>query len=658
MSRDRKPRFAVNLPGPEHPPPTSARPRASIPRRRFSMPIADPPLAAPAHPPTRTFSIALSQSNDMAGSGSSNPIPPRPRTTRVLPTRDQPPRHPCFPPSVQTSATNPQLNPLVAAYPNVVARDTADVEDDALVVPMQYGSQEIYWELCQYRDGLIRLDPNTWAIQDWDERTTSLKVSRIPLICYLHFAHDVLQTAKYFHLRMLPTDQDTKVFGCDCPHESCEHTRLVHAHMPHVLAMSCPPTLHPLAVLLATTLSHERYVFSVSSTSLAVHGGGKRIVVFLLSDRSWKCSSDGRSQQCHHVGYAKTYALNAGIIDETGAFIDTELLPAHSEHQVPSSVPSIVRQPISCRPIPVPRWCRIPRDTLEYDTVPNPDAHPDVIELDDTARCCCGDRLHNRAELPSSLEPFTIFGLRKAAKVLIRLSKCQQCKHWRRNYGPDGGVFGVFNWNNVYGFTHELLNQYTNVFTSAENPLSSFVTTVRRNYESTYSPVEFCSTETFTKVWFGFTSLQELDSGMDCAVCGKFPEIVVADGVSIGYSSSKYKSSLRPPSTVDSSSPINSDAKLVGAKGAALIKPALRKELRLLVDPARLALPEPYFVSPELCETVPGLAQLLPYYLYATDEFTRLTLRELFKLVRSLFCNVNNKLNHLIHALCRLLQMI
>lgn len=392
-------------------------------------------------------------------------------------------------------------------------------------------------------------------------------------------------------------------------------------------------TKNPSAFLVTKTMDSESFVFSVTATSRTVDGGGKRTFVSLLQNGNWRCRSCGFSGQCHHCGYARAYAINAGIIENDGTFVDVELQLLRVGLAATSTpVPSVVRHPVSYRPVPVPRWCKISSDTLEYNTIPDPDVPPSVIELDASARCCCGDALPD-GKIVVDVQPFTVFGIRRAIEVSIEVSKCICCKHWRRNYGSDCGIIGVFNWNNAYGFTHELLNQYTNVFTSAENPLSSFVTTVRRSYEASYSRAPFCSTETFTKVWFAFTSLQPLDSGMDCGICGKYPEIVIADGVSIGYSSSKFKPGLRPPSSVDDLSPINHTATLIGAQGSAIVATALRKELRALVDPINLPILNTCSIPGLLSATLPGLAQLLPFYQLPGFPLIRSSLRALFNLV-------------------------
>ncbi|EPQ61182.1 hypothetical protein GLOTRDRAFT_13631, partial [Gloeophyllum trabeum ATCC 11539] len=203
-----------------------------------------------------------------------------------------------------------------------------------------------------------------------------------------------------------------------------------------------------------------------------------------------------------------------------------------------------------------PLWCRLPNDTVDYVYEPG-DIPPAEILLDDAARCCCGNS-PAQGEISTYSRVFTVYGLRKAHECRIEVSDCPSCHHRFRQVGPDCGSIGVFNWNNVVGFTHELLNQYTNVFTTSPTPFASFVVATRRLYTAARSPVPFCTPKMFTSAWFAFTSLQPLDSGMECPTCGKHPEIVIADGVSIGYSSAKFVQGLRPPTLIQKTSPKNS----------------------------------------------------------------------------------------------------
>lgn len=185
------------------------------------------------------------------------------------------------------------------------------------------------------------------------------------------------------------------------------------------------------------------------------------------------------------------------------------------------------------------------------------------------------------------------------------------CRHRLRKYGPDCGSAGIFNWNNLYGFTHELLNEYTSLFTSTVVPFSAFVTTRHRAYIDSLSPLPFCGTETFTRVWFAFTELQALDSGMQCISCGKHPEIVIADGVSIAYSSSKFVQGLLPPSATSDASPVN-DAVTLGSSDSrkAISDRKLRKEVQGLV-----ALPSKPTVFALSSDSVPQLSSFVSYYL-------------------------------------------
>lgn len=57
----------------------------------------------------------------------------------------------------------------------------------------------------------------------------------------------------------------------------------------------------------------------------------------------------------------------------------------------------------------------------------------------------------------------------------------------------------------------------------------------------------FCSDNTFVHVWFAFTQIQELNSGMMCSTCGIALDIVIADGISLGTYVSKLTSSVYPP---------------------------------------------------------------------------------------------------------------
>lgn len=410
----------------------------------------------------------------------------------------------------------------------------------------------------------------------------------------------------------MPTSKTGLSFVCDCPdrrHHGCIHVRLFKAHPHRILPIkSFSPTPHPPAFLVSHSPPHGNFVFSVCSTRGVGLRGGKRTIVLLSGNGQWSCRSCPSRGRCHHENFAVHYASCAGITDEKGA-LDADLT-AEVLNNEPDGSPPIpsVKSPISYLPVPPPRWCRLSTDVLDY---PSPCAPPPLLlPLDSHSRCCCGSV--NPGSVDSTTQSFTIFGIRTAASVEIEVAACLVCRHRLRKYGPDCGSTGIFNWNNLYGFTHELLNEYTSLFTSAVVPFSAFVTSRRRAYADSLSPLPFCGTDTFTRVWFAFTELQALDSGMQCISCGKHPEIVIADGVSIAYSSSKFVQGLLPPSATSDASPVNNTVTLGSSDSRKAISDRkLRKEVQgLVASPSR---PTGFTLS---SDSVPQLSSFVSYYLH------------------------------------------
>jgi len=382
------------------------------------------------------------------------------------------------------------------------------------------------------------------------------------------------------------------------------------------------PLPHPTVFLISETAMFDRFIFSVSSTTQSGVAGGKRVMVSLLASGGWRCKSCVGRPKCHHVDLCRKYAISASILDDDGALVPDLVsdIPVND----PSSVPSYVKQPVSFLPVPPPRWCRLPSDTLDYPSPPRYDSLPSSLPLDPLSRCSCG--LLKPLEMTmDARRQYTIFGLRTAVESTIEVANCPSCSHPRRQFGPDCGMVGVFNWNNTFGFTHELLNEYTSFFTCTQTPFSSFVTSRYRAYIESSSPVVFCSTETFTRVWFAFTRLQALESRKECPICGKHPELVVADGVSIAYSSSKFANGLLPPSTVTERSPANSSVVASGADSRkAIWDRKARKEIQTLITTK--SPPRDFTLT---SDPPPPVSSLVSLYLRFTEMPLGAAIREL-----------------------------
>lgn len=372
-------------------------------------------------------------------------------------------------------------------------------------------------------------------------------------------------------------------------------------------------TPHPPAFLVTHSSTLGNFIFSVCSTRGASLQGGKRTIVSLSRGGQWSCRSCPGRGRCHHETFAVEYASRAGITDEQGE-LNADLV-THAPDVGPdkSSPVPFVKSPVSHLPIPPPRWCRLSTDVLNYPSSSSL-LPPLLLPLDAQSQCCCGSV--KPESIDTTTQSFVVFGVRTATSCEIEVAGCVVCRHRLRKYGPDCSSIGIFNWNNHYGFTHELLNEYTSFFTSTIVPFSSFVTSRHRAYTDSLSPLPFCSTETFTRVWFAFAELQALDSGMQCVSCGKHPEVVIADGVSIAYSSSKFVQGLLPPSATSPTSPVNSTvAPCSSDSRKAISDRKLRKEVQGLTS----ALSRPTNFSLSL-DSIPELSSLVSYYLHLPGQ--------------------------------------
>ncbi|KAF9781510.1 hypothetical protein BJ322DRAFT_1010699 [Thelephora terrestris] len=298
-------------------------------------------------------------------------------------------------------------------------------------------------------------------------------------------------------------------------------------------------------------------------------------------------------------------------MDEKGTLdleltVNTPLIESDKSSPVP-----LVKAPIFYLPIPSPHWCRLATDTLDYASPLSSIPPPSLLTFDSKSWCCCGSV--RPEDVDTTTQSFVVFGVQTATRCEIEVAACMVCCHClQKKYGPDCGSVGILNGNKCYGFTHELLNEYMSLFTSTVIPFSTFVTTHHRAYTDLLSPLPFCSTETFTRVWFAFTELQELDSGMQCISCGQHPETIIADGFSIAYSSLKFVQGLLPPSATSNASPVNNTATLGSSNTQKAIPDwNLWKKVQGLVAlssrPMDFALPS---------NAVPELYSLVSYYLH------------------------------------------
>ncbi|RPD53348.1 hypothetical protein L226DRAFT_342191 [Lentinus tigrinus ALCF2SS1-7] len=382
-----------------------------------------------------------------------------------------------------------------------------------------------YWDALSQIGGLFRLDDAQFVFQGWDEKAESLQIG------------------VYHHLTLLPPGPETVGTSCTCPgwkaRATCLHVRVLVAHLVDLLVLvRVAPTPVPPAVFLHSTPFRDIHVFScVASTGK--YESGKRVIVTYQREGRWHCQSCRYTDSCKHKPHAIDFARIAGLVDrsdDTGTVQDKEddaeaslLLAAggHNDHRHGS---------ISSLHIPPPRWCALPHEATAM--IPNPEVfglHMSGSFLDSVSRCACGRSIATLSALERQTArsvPAILYGLARRQEVLIEVIPCPSCRHVRRSIGPDLGACGVFNWNNAYLFTHELLDSYTGSFTASETPFSAFCLATRRRYENYSEDMKFCSEETFVRAWFAFIQLQELGGTMLCPTCGTRPPVIIADGAS------------------------------------------------------------------------------------------------------------------------------
>ena len=234
----------------------------------------------------------------------------------------------------------------------------------------------------------------------------------------------------------------------------------------------------PPAVLVHATPFNDRYIFScVSSTGH--HESGKHVIVSMQQDGWWHCESCHYSEACKHKPHAITFAAESGLSSCSPIvhFLnDDENLLMRKAAVCSDGL--VGQQSISHLPIPPPRWCMLPHESLLSSTAVS--CTVNHFLLDETSRCTCGLSLLGATAIttqpPVTREAF-IFGLTQQRPVTIELLLCPVCCHSCHYLGPDLSKYGVFNWNNTMLFSHKLVNAYTNAYMASETLFSAFCLT-------------------------------------------------------------------------------------------------------------------------------------------------------------------------------------
>ncbi|KAK7043039.1 hypothetical protein VNI00_008777 [Paramarasmius palmivorus] len=296
--------------------------------------------------------------------------------------------------------------------------------------------------------------------------------------------------------------------------------------------------------------------------SVANHMGGlngRAIVSYEGPDAgggTWRCSKD--KGRCEHIDAARRVlreTLNIADDDEvdegiesqdTGSYRVVEDLSGGRDRETA----------ISFLPIMPPKWAFLATDPVLY-TRANPTAYiPQIITMQvGKARACCANRPEMDPLRPKIVRPCKVYTYTTCLERSIEVQQCPECPPRRHCFiGPDPRHLGLFNYNNSVLFSHELLDEYTNRSGTSETPFAAFTQCSARVFNGRGS--KFIGEDLFREAWFAYAALMLLTDDMMCPKCGREPENVIFDGVTLSFHKKHVTGTLHPPTYIEDDAPI------------------------------------------------------------------------------------------------------
>ncbi|TEB38231.1 hypothetical protein FA13DRAFT_1621478 [Coprinellus micaceus] len=360
-------------------------------------------------------------------------------------------------------------------------------------------------------------------------------------------------TSSFYHLRFQPMGNGDLSVACTCPaaaHGDCFHIRYFKQCDIEEKAKGSMGAHSPMSLDVNAALFAQKYVpgigldsrFSVQSKSV-VELRGRAIV--------------------HHRGASRDTAKLKGTLNMIGV----SNVRAEGESPLPLlkailNKCSVVRGPgqtISYLPIHPPLWAGLESDPTLYTPLPEFRVPPPntIFRLepgDDKGqgKSTCADEGRTKFDptKPTEIRDCKFYSLLNVYQVKIEVQLCPSCPREKKRYiGPDLRTRGIFNYNNRVLVSHELLDEYTSTYTSAEKPAWSYVQDIDRRYKREKGKL-FMGADSFRAIWFSYVHLQQFTDDMNCKTCGPTPKTVIFDGISLGYSQKHLKDSLKPPTTI------------------------------------------------------------------------------------------------------------
>ncbi|KAJ3562245.1 hypothetical protein NP233_g9696 [Leucocoprinus birnbaumii] len=373
-------------------------------------------------------------------------------------------------------------------------------------------------------------------------------------------------TSHWYHLQFIDVNGLLKI-ACQCPIDDCFHKcYLREYHNEKFASMEMKYSSEaPLALFYCERIVGDMHksIFSVTTNSSSTPMN-RALVVYEGLDTGegrWTCSKDSREQIrrsgfCTHIKLSRSeLACHFGIELED---LNDGPIQAEEGESVARKIDK--EWAVSYLPLLPPIWAELLTDSMLYPRARSiRELDKDYIfRLTPTSTCSCGgtDRSYFDHLRPIIMGDMTLYMLVGSFSCCIELQMCLKCPSSRtKHIGPNLRELGVFNYNNSRLLTHELLDDYTNVFSLSKTPFDAWCEIVMNRY-SNMPGNTFMSKDSFRACWFAYAWLQSLEGDFQCPDYGSHPKTVVWDGVSLSFGLCKLSGSLEPPTKTSSSLPV------------------------------------------------------------------------------------------------------
>ncbi|TEB19514.1 hypothetical protein FA13DRAFT_1802149 [Coprinellus micaceus] len=395
--------------------------------------------------------------------------------------------------------------------------------------------------------GLSHIDGPIFAIEGWDlarQRSTgtwyhiqyiflpdtlNVVCTCPPAVKYGHCVHELM--FRHYDVQKFAGSVDTRNFS---------GTRVVM-----FLRQPVPNTSDSLTMF---SVAHPDSPF-LKERALVTHIGPSP------THGEWRCSKDaGGHKTCTHVSSAQRALCGALEIEWIASTTEENEDGGRIELVAAEPVAALPRQgAVSYRPVLPPRFITLKTDPVLYERPPPYRSPPaGVIPLDTASSCPCPStkRATVRGDKGSEVKDCRVWTAWDVYEAKVQLQRCPNCFSTSRRYiGPDLREVGLFNYNNTTIVSHELLDDYTIMFTTSETPFTSFCTFMNHRFGEVPRPpnvprATFMGEDLFRSVWFAYVLIQSFEKDMLCTLCGPHPKTVIWDGVTLAFD----KSTSPPPS--------------------------------------------------------------------------------------------------------------